>query len=463
MTPTQTRPHAETASTPRASKSSRAAALVAWLFVVFPAVLFYWILARTALNMPLIDDYDAILGFLNQMVGLHSFSARAYYFLTAQHNEYKLFFGHAVVWAQYCLQGRVNFFTLFLVGNSFVLLLAILLFKMLLPEYPEFSRRVAFFIPVSWLVFQLQYWETLNWAMASLQNVSVIVFALASIYFLVPARRGSFPWAIVCLVLAIAASGNGFLVVPVGVLALAVGRHWRQLLAWVAVALGCVAVYAYHYNVMSSQSPRHGSVFAALTRVRPDFAIAFIGNAASVGKSPLACILLGSILCLFFALLAWRGYPRRNPRVCCCILFLLLTAVGVAGLRSDFGMEQSFAIRYTIYGALFLIFAWIALVEEFLQHRKGPLLNNGAFLGAVFVTMLFALFTDEVGYLTLLKRNEILINGMRAYEQSAPGSPGAGPALQLKGEPAAYTAFRPRARTILTRSIELGIYRPPQY
>ena len=67
---------------------------------------------------------------------------------------------------------------------------------------------------------------------------------------------------------------------------------------------------------------------------------------------------------------------RRNPLVSYCVLFLLLTAIGVAGLRSDFGLAQAVSSRYTVYSALFLILAWFAIVEEFLEHSRVPLLRN---------------------------------------------------------------------------------------
>jgi hypothetical protein len=54
-------------------------------------------------------------------------------------------------------------------------------------------------------------------------------------------------------------------------------------------------------------------------------------------------------------------------------LFLLLSAVGVAGLRSDIGLKQSLDSRYAIYSALLVIFAWFAVVEKFLQHEWAAL------------------------------------------------------------------------------------------
>ena len=73
--------------------------------MALPAVLFYAILFREAINVPLLDDYEALLDFLNRMAELKSVSARASYFLASQFNEYKLFFGHGVAWLQLAISG----------------------------------------------------------------------------------------------------------------------------------------------------------------------------------------------------------------------------------------------------------------------------------------------------------------------------------------------------------------------
>jgi hypothetical protein len=82
--------------------------LVAALLISLPAILFYGILFRMAMNIPMFDDYEALLDFLNHIAELKSASARVSYFLAAQFNEYKLFFGHAVAWLQFAFLGHTD-------------------------------------------------------------------------------------------------------------------------------------------------------------------------------------------------------------------------------------------------------------------------------------------------------------------------------------------------------------------
>ncbi|MGO8758969.1 MAG: hypothetical protein ACLQG3_12670 [Terracidiphilus sp.] len=448
-------------------KRSTAGATVPALFVALPAALFYGILFRCLVNLPVLDDYDALLGFLNQVVQQKGAAARLLSFLAAQHNEYKLFFAHGVAWAQFALVGHVNFSCLCVLGSSAVLVLALILWRMFLPAEKDFARRLAFFVPVAWLLFQLSYWETLDWAMASLENLWVVVFSLGAIGCLLRPSRKSFAAALVLYALAIAASGNGFLLLPLGLLVLGLRRRLVRAAGWLAVSAVCIAAYAYRYNPMSSQSPSHGSVFSALLHLRPDYAIAFAGNAGAIaGKSALSIgisLALGASLLALFGWLARRGYGRRNPFVSCSVLFVLLTALGVAGLRSEFGLTQSLEPRYTIYGVLLAIFAWAAVAEEFVQHRRGALLNNTPYLAMAAVAVLFSLCMDEIGYLNLARRERDAIAGMAAFEQSAGKPASGGPVLPFPHETANLTAFRARAREILSESIRLGVYQPPSF
>ncbi|MGA3264779.1 MAG: hypothetical protein ABSC47_12140 [Terracidiphilus sp.] len=451
-----------------ASPTSRTKTLIAAFFVTLPAILFYTILFRRTLDIPFYDDSHVFLDFLNQLTMLKDVAAKTSYFLAAQHNEYKLFFAHGLAWLQFYLFGHIDFRMLSAIGNGFVLLLAILLWKMFLPAHKDIATRLAFFIPVSCLLFQFQYWEDLNWATASLQHITVIVFSISAIYLLVRGGLWAFCCALAFLIPAAASNANGFLLIPIGVLILALGRHYARIASWLAVSAGCAAAYAYRYNVMSSQTDSHRSVLSTLHPFRPAYIIAFIGSAGSFPFKA-GCFILGILLCIFFAYMARRGYARRNPQASYSVLFLLLTAVGVAGIRSDFGVAQSLAPRYAIYSALLLIFAWLVIVEEFLQYRRAPLLKNKFYLGAVAVAVLFSLCADAMGLSMLGLRDRALFQAVVAFEHPTLPQPITGITPQLSGSEALSDAFYQRAafnqetREMLMQSIKLGIYRPPSY
>jgi hypothetical protein len=145
------------------------------------------------------------------------------------------------------------------------------------------------------------------------------------------------------------------------------------------------------------------------------------------------------------------------------VLFLLLTAVGVAGLRSDFGIAQSLNSRYGIYSALLLIFSWFALVEEFLQDESLPLRKSRIWLGACAIAILFSLSMDTWGWRYLVERNEQIVLGVVAFEHSDPSSGDASPVLPFPNQNWRYDELDRRAPEILRRSIALNIYHLPVY
>ena len=240
----------------------RPKALIATVFVALPAILFYGILFAKAINLPFQDDYEMILDFLNQMAERKSVSAKVAYFWSAQFNEYKLFLAHGIGWLQYTLFGHVNIELLCALGNGSVLLLAILLWKMFLPNHNDLVDRIALFIPVSWLLFQLQYVETLNWAMPSLSNLPVLFFSLGTIYFLVRETRRAFHGALVCLILAVGSLASGMVVIPVGLLILAVNRRYAHLVGWLGISAGCIA--AYRISLQCYVITKPGSTFSSV-------------------------------------------------------------------------------------------------------------------------------------------------------------------------------------------------------
>jgi hypothetical protein len=141
------------------------------------------------------------------------------------------------------------------------------------------------------------------------------------------------------------------------------------------------------------------------------------------------------------------------------VIFLLLTSVGVAGIRSNFGTMHSLASRYTIYSALLLIFAWFAVVEEWLMHEPESPRYKQIFLSAAVFAVLFSVAMDVWGLRFLTRRNRDLVIGMNLYEQNQNLQPAPGPIFpppKTKEE----QDFNRQARDILTRAAKLGIYQP---
>lgn len=430
------------------------------LFIAAPAIIFYSILLRHVVNVPIADDYYALLNFLNHMREAPNLSAKAHYFLISQYNQYKLFFEHALFWLQLELSGHLDLAVLCILGDSFVLWLAILLWKMFLPRDTEFTGRLTFFVPIPWLLFQLQYAQTLNFSMGALQNLPVLLFSLAAIYLLLRRTRWTFLWSLVCLVLAVSSSANGLLMIPIGVLILAFSRKHARQVVWAATSAVCITAYSYGYSAMLWLIPSNSFFPSPAQFWRLRYVICFLGSA---GGYPIrsGSLVLGIAICVFYGYVARRGYFHRNPSIGYSVLFLLLTSVGVAGFRSELGVPCS-SSRYTIYSTLLLIFAWFVIVDEWLIHKHRSPRHRAIFLSAVVAAVLFSVSMDVWGLRYLVRRNRDLVTGIAMYERNPSPQSSAGPFFPPPNTTQAQ-AFNRQARDILAQSAKLGIYRLPAY
>lgn len=393
-------------------------AIIAVCAMLLPILVFYGLLARYAINIPYLDDYDGVLGFLEHYSRPPTAAAKLGSILYTQHNEYKTIFANAVITLQYELSGHhPNFVILSWAGNIFILALFYLLWRNFLPREDHLRQRLVLFVPVAYILFQLQYVETLNWSMPGLQNIPVLIFALASITYLVRESTWGFVLACVFLVLTIAASGNGFVLLPIGVAMLLPRKLPIRIAGWVVVSILCIVLYFHHYNVHSSQQEQNGSVLLAARHLNPIFTLSFMG--AALGSHGhlvrYLSILLGILIGIVLVLMVKRRYDKVNPVVFYYAAFLLLTAIAVSCIRSKLGLEASIAGRYKMYSDLLLICCYMFFVEVY----AGTLaLRRRYFQVALVASILFCIRYDISGtkYLIIHKRD--LVEGAQLYQVS---------------------------------------------
>jgi hypothetical protein len=419
-----------------------------WLLlaVLLPAVVAFSVLYTQRLSVPYHDDYEVILSFANQYVQLHGFTAKVLQIATTQTNDYKLGFVHFIIAMELELTGQLNFSFLVILGNSCLLAIAYLLWRVYRREENALNQQLLEFVPISLLFFSLTYWESLNWAMAGLQNLSVIFFSLLAVYLLVPKgmQSLSFPILLVACVSAILAafsSANAFLLAPVGLLLLLRRR------AFVASAVWCVsfglpfAAYRYHYIPyhVSVDTMHRGSYVG-----KACYYFAFLGCA--IQQRWLAAI-LGFAVFGILVLAARSGFERTNPVPFYFSIWILLTAAPVAWLR------QGIASRYSIYSLLLLISCYWFLARYF--STRSAAFNRKRFCAvSIALTTVLCFASDVLAYVRLGQRQQIVVSGMENYR--------ANPAIN---SPMIFPEIREAApeeeefeRATLTRAIEGHVY-----
>ena len=447
-----------TTVTAKTTRSPALPLLLPALLVLLPPIAFYAVLGIATINFPLRDDYDTILNFANGLAGQSALHGKIALLLASQSNEYKLYILHIAVWLQASVTHHVDFRVLIGLGDVFVLLLGLLLWKQLLPGCSDLRRKLIYFVPISCLLFELRYQEATDWATAALQHMPCLFFSFAAIYLVRSQSRGKFCLGLVCVALAIFSSGNGFLVVPVGLVSLILDRKFTRAIGWMGVFAACAAIYFQHYTRTNLQA-KQGVAFS-LFHVHPVYFLLFLGSI--VARPYLAAgVLLGLALCVLVAYFAFTGSLRQPTSTAYCMLYLMLTALVVAAMRGDVDAMQISTSRYTIYSALVLIFSWMLALERQGSDisAQGPTvwLTNTV----VAASVLFAASTYVTGYRAIQKTNQALIKGMTWYEHPTASDEVLGPVVPLSTDDDEQRVFHIRAGHELTRSIELGLYAPP--
>lgn len=423
--------------------------------ILLPVVVAYAILYREMSPIPLLDDYDAIFAFLLHQQQLSSLGGKLLYIVEAQHVAYKLIFEHLVLYVQFLFIKRVSLVFLIVFGNFFLAVLLAIYWKAYFADEKDLTRRLILFLPVSYLLFSLNFAETVDWAMAGLQNLPVIFFSFAAIFFLTRSGRRGFGRACFCSALACMSSANGFLLAPIGLFVLLAERNYRRTIVWSGTFGIVLAMYLYHYV-------RGTAVPAASVHVKGIFLLSFLGaGVENMHHHPIkdASVALGMMILLTFCHAIYTRYDRDHPFAFLSAAWILLTAILVADIRSSFGAEQSLSGRYKIYCNLLLIFCY-----GYAVHRLKGYWPKQRWLRLYALTLVavigFNVASDIAGFKFLVRRRKLLDAGMKLYlADPANNSPVLNPNDAPLKEMGDWPEF---ARIQMNHAIERKIYVLPQ-
>ncbi len=420
------------------------------LAVLLPATAALAILYRQSLRAPYQDDYTTILTFAVDYDQLPTLQKKLLFIAAAQANEYKLGFEHSIVASEIELTHNLNFAFLNGLGDLFLLPLGYLLWRTYQEDENDLRRSLLAFLPISFLVFSLTYWENLNWVTTGLQNIPVIVFSLLAIYLLLPrhtAEPSRTRLLLACLVAALAAftSANGFLLGPLGLLILMQRRAYARSLVWCASFVIPLAAYLYHYTRVVHPVMRTSYI------TRPLFFLAFLGCGAAPWRWPAA--VLGVIIVGVFWLAVRSRFDRVNPVAFYFTAWIVGTALLVAWVRGAaiFGIGS----RYSIYSILVLIFCY-SFLSRYLA--RGSSFNRKRFyLACLGLAVCICLFADIHAYEKLGARQQMVLTGIELYRANPEANSPMIDQNLLKGFP----AEREYEQKALTNAIEKHVYTLP--
>lgn len=362
---------------------------IVWvLLLAIPTVFYFITIYKNAYNFPYEDDFNSALSFVADF----AFSRLSFFeklkLLFSQYNEHRIVFDRLVFLADYYLVGELNFRHLILIGNVSMLLLSWLFFKTTLQSVP-WQQRLFYLLPVAYSLFLFKYWDLSTWAMAALQNLYVVVFAMFGLYKLSQPGKSSFAWACIAALLAVYTSGNGLFCFFAGVLILVFRKEYRRLTIWAAVGSIAVLLYFWGYR----RPPYHPDIADSLFNhsgraIRYFFSLtgAMVHNHAT-----LAMVFGAASLLISIVLVGYLWYTKRLVNYLSLVgllVFLYLTCFSVMASRSGFGVEQAFSTRYGIVVVMLYACQAVLAIESVTQStlRLGVTLAYAGFAILVFLS-----------------------------------------------------------------------------
>jgi hypothetical protein len=321
---------------------------------------------RSYSPVPFMDMWNGYLGFFTKL------SDGDWSAWWGQHNEHRIFLARLFFWVDLTIFRGQGWFLI--IVNYFLLMMVCYLFWRIWKEIEPDNQNswIGYFL-IAWLFWWVQK-ENLEWGFQS-QFILAQLLPLLSFYFLHIAHIDDsrnlrfFCLAIFIGILSIGSMANGILVFPLMVVfSLLLRMDWRKTLIIGVFAIAGISFYFYGYTAPGG----HGSLRQAVL-TNPlgllHYVAVYVGSPFSFGSKSFGLltataagiILIGSSL--FFACRMLSSTRQKSLQLALLIFILFVggTALGAAGGRVIFGVEQALSSRYMTpalmaWAALFLLF-----------------------------------------------------------------------------------------------------------
>jgi len=374
-----------------------------WLgaaLVAVPIAGYFALLSTASVEVPYLDDYDAVVDFLLRTLDEDAASARLGRLLTL-HNEHPMLTLRVAVLGTFAITGGINFGVLNALGGLLLLGLLAAMFAASTPDTPP-AERLLPFAPAALFLIQPQYWVVLLSPTTSLSSVAVTT--LAAVTFVALERDGPLARAIAVLTAVVAtfSLANGILVPWLGAGVLLLRGRPRGALMMAGLAL--LLTVAFAAIVPESRPLNLAPVFTSPARLTL-YILNFVGSSAGFSRYGLtaAC---GALLLTSAGLLVWQGLPRRRPALFALLLFILCSIGLNAMLRAQQGagvpLHQP---RYSFFAAVLLATTYLGWTE-ILRSRTFARPAYGATLAIAIVFSLASFTIHQPDVMRLSQRLE---------------------------------------------------------
>ncbi|GAA4432933.1 hypothetical protein GCM10023091_05840 [Ravibacter arvi] len=352
-----------------------------------PAVIWLAVIAVFSVDIPWFDDFDPFADFLRKWTRAGSLSEKTR-LLFQPNNEHRMVPAKLLTLLYFWISGKLNFVFLQACGACFTLATFWLLYRM----FRKLNLASIYFLPVSLLLFQFQFYLIFLWSICSLQHQTSVFFMVAAMYLL--ANR-KFSWAIAAAFCANYSFGSGMFVWPAGFIVLLLRHDWKPLVIWSLA--GATGIFFYLHG-MPAQGNDSGIAYFIEHPYMPLLGIpAFLGGLFDLfaKSNPItfrtALPVAAGTAMIGFALAWYSGlvlpflqtYLKGLIKIPAVVLrikkqletdrvytdfvtgilsFSFVNGIIIGFLRPRFGFDVLMVSNYKLYPALFMIGCYLALL-----------------------------------------------------------------------------------------------------
>lgn len=428
------------------------------VFCAIPVIIFFAAVFTMSVNVPFQDDFDGLLEpVLLLQTGQHSWG-EFWNIIYTQDDERRVVVDRLIAYGIFKLTGQLNLKAMVIGGAFNLLVLLVVLYQW----FKDTRTSWLFFLPIPWLLFNVQFYETVFWAMIPFQHLAVFIWAILTIWLLTRGSPASFAAAVLSAVLTIYADVSGNFILPAGALVLAARQNWRFLAIWLII-IGMVVWYYFSGLVIPEYRPKFSdnfsnplllvSVLTALFGIwadpGPTFPMILREGAALVaGIASLAFTLTVLVTTAGTLLKHKKPLDKNDAFLWGTICFTGIVLAVLASGRASEGLESVFKPRYRHMYVIWLVFIYLLAIRYYPRWFGSRLVKAGLLAGSV----LFCLnaYIMYWGGLDRYRKTFLADAYQWYYNRSLPSSP-------------IYLALRERVDEIYEGVYREKIYVPEKY
>ncbi|TLU97834.1 hypothetical protein [Dyadobacter luticola] len=360
-----------------------------FIFCIIPVLIYIWVFNAIALNVNYVAFDDImILGIIPEFD--NATLLRRWQLLTTLFPEHRLVFSRSVILTLHTIFGQVNLVWPMIIANICWALCAVVFYK----AFRKLKISRWYFVPVMWLWFNIQSFENIFWAVSSLCNFGVLLFALTALYFAVYHPQKPI-YSLLFAVLATFTYGNGLMVLPVVGLTYLLAGYRKQFVITLVTTVIVALIYFIDFTPITQNLD-----FKNPQQVKEGFFgfFGFVGSIATLTayNTPTFRLYLASAagMLMIFGLLVlfrkqylpvWNSvwlkarYTNQNALFAAAIaIFVAITALILTYKRIPTDtFEGMFKGRYRMYSTLWclaLYFGFLSVSSESVIRKVSPVI-----------------------------------------------------------------------------------------